>query len=373
MACHICGMNLELVTNFGEFFQVTSDCKPWFSGGLIGLCEICATIQKPVTEKWKHDISKIYSQYSIYSQGNGFEQPIFNQDGGLSEARSTVISNWLTSNIKLKKKGHLLDFGCGTGVFLVQFQKSNPNWELSGFDHNSKYKTIIESLKNAKGFFSDAIEQVNHKFDIISLIHSLEHIPNPTETLKSLSSLLTDEGIIVIQVPNFELSPFDILIADHCSHFTLLTLKNCLNISGFDIIKYEIDLAPKEITIIAKHKKAIENDNQSENSYVYYRELIKKQLNWLNQIIEQGRNQGAPLGIFGTSISATWLHENLSDRVDFFVDEDLNRAGGYHLKKKIFGIGEIPKSSQILMPLRRDIAVNIKNRLKLDCLILPPE
>ncbi|HWZ46729.1 MAG TPA: hypothetical protein VNX00_00740, partial [Herbaspirillum sp.] len=102
---------------------------------------------------------------------------------------------------------------------------------------------------------------------------------------------------------------------------------------------------------------------------------------WLQALVAQARQmQGgsAALGIFGTSISATWLAASLGAQVTFFVDEDANRIGRSHMGRPIYHPVDAPKASAALMPLRADIAQAIAQRFdqqfgQLGCrFVLPP-
>jgi len=84
---------------------------------------------------------------------------------------------------------------------------------------------------------------------------------------------------------------------------------------------------------------------------------------WLQELVEQGRATMGPLGIFGTSIAATWLGAALGDKIKFFVDEDVNRIGRKHMDRPIYSPSDAPKSLAVLMPLRADIAAAVKQRL----------
>ena len=42
------------------------------------------------------------------------------------------------------------------------------------------------------------------KYDVITLWHVLEHLPNLEEQIKNISSLLNNDGVLIIAVPNFK-------------------------------------------------------------------------------------------------------------------------------------------------------------------------
>lgn len=99
------------------------------------------------------------------------------------------------------KKGRLLDFGCGTGHFLV---KANRNkWETIGIEPSIKARN--QAIQKGLDIRKNLIEiKKEKKFDVITLFHVLEHVHNLDETLKQLLKLLKKRGTIFIAVPNHE-------------------------------------------------------------------------------------------------------------------------------------------------------------------------
>lgn len=96
--------------------------------------------------------------------------------------------------------GSLLDIGCGTGDFLVEAKKRG--WTTTGFEPNDK----ASELATKKGI--TIAKQLNdlpdHSFDVITLWHVLEHIPNLEEQIIALRRLLKPEGKLIVAVPNYK-------------------------------------------------------------------------------------------------------------------------------------------------------------------------
>ncbi|HKX85642.1 MAG TPA: class I SAM-dependent methyltransferase, partial [Flavobacterium sp.] len=99
-----------------------------------------------------------------------------------------------------KSKGSLLDIGAGTGDFLVT-AKAN-GWQITGIEPNENAKKLAVS----KGVnFENNIESIeNQQFDVITMWHVLEHVPNVEHQIKELKRLLKPNGTIIIAVPNFK-------------------------------------------------------------------------------------------------------------------------------------------------------------------------
>jgi len=103
-------------------------------------------------------------------------------------------------------KGKLLDIGCGAGFFIACLRRYG--WDVSGIDI-SEWATEFARKKLELNVFAGTVEdiQYNEKFDIITMYHILEHLPNPIESLKKVSEIIADGGVLIIKGPN--LSSFD--------------------------------------------------------------------------------------------------------------------------------------------------------------------
>jgi 2-polyprenyl-3-methyl-5-hydroxy-6-metoxy-1,4-benzoquinol methylase len=96
-------------------------------------------------------------------------------------------------------KGNLLDIGAGTGDFLVVAK--NNGWKIKGIEPGEKPKAI--AVNKGVSFANDLSELENNSFDIITMWHVLEHVPNLEFQIKELKRLLKPNGTILIAVPNF--------------------------------------------------------------------------------------------------------------------------------------------------------------------------
>jgi len=117
-----------------------------------------------------------------------------------------LVKNY-TLNQKLKlinsfntEEKTILDVGAGTGDFLKVCEKDN--WIINGVEPSEKARNFsIEKNINLKNNIS---EYKGTQFDVISLWHVLEHIPNLTEYINQLKKLLKPNGVLIIAVPNFK-------------------------------------------------------------------------------------------------------------------------------------------------------------------------
>ena len=120
----------------------------------------------------------------------------------------------LVRTISLKKKlnlinsfsseeKNLLDVGCGTGDFL-QIALDN-NWNVSGIEPNDQARKIANKKTNNSVFEIEQLLKFEaNSFDVITLWHVLEHLPNLEEHISVFNNLLKPNGTIIIAVPNYK-------------------------------------------------------------------------------------------------------------------------------------------------------------------------
>lgn len=107
-------------------------------------------------------------------------------------------------------KGNLLDIGAGTGEFLLTAKEGG--WNAKGLEPNEKARSIAEN----KGIsIAESLDSLpDNSFDVITMWHVLEHVPDLDAQIKTLKRLLKPDGAIVIAVPNYK--SFD---AQHYGNF----------------------------------------------------------------------------------------------------------------------------------------------------------
>lgn len=168
----------------GESFDLVFD----------GKLELLKTVPQPKFE----ELGKYYESQDYISHTD--------KKKGMLSGLYQIVKKW-----SLRKKcnlifeqnsgtGSLLDVGAGTGDFLKMAKEKE--WKVSGMEPNLQ----AAALASKKGIvLKNSLEEFNgRKFDVVTLWHVLEHIPNLDETIELLSSIVKSNGSLVIAVPNFK-------------------------------------------------------------------------------------------------------------------------------------------------------------------------
>jgi len=329
----------------------------------MGLCDSCGLVQAVTDDQWSTESQQIYTSYEIYHQGGGLEQTVFNPGTGIGRARSGSIVEGLLKAQELPKSGRLLDIGCGNGAFLRAFGRRLPQWRLNGSEFDTRHKPTVEAIPRVERFYSGSLEDIQGSFDLISLVHVLEHISGPTAFLSRIRKLIKPGGLLLIEVPDCKINPFFLVVADHASHFSPASLSAIVTKAGFNVCQAGDMWVAKEISLIAKNAEAgptpapgnpRTDAEQTFGNWVYLKGFALE--------AERAAGQGQ-FGIFGTSIAATWLNAQLGRAASFFVDEDPNRVGKMHEQRPIYAVKDIPAQASVFIALPTQLAKMIAARL----------
>lgn len=177
----------------------------------------------------EEDLGSYYEsdEYISHTDGNSslFEK-IYNQ------VRSYSLKKKLALVESKHAKGALLDVGCGTGAFLQTCK--NAGWKISGVEPGDKACSLAKTKVGDviyPSLFDDALN--GQQYDVITMWHVLEHMPDLHKTIERLKSLLKPDGVLIVAVPNY--NSYDALhygahwaaydVPRHLYHFSQQSIK----------------------------------------------------------------------------------------------------------------------------------------------------
>jgi SAM-dependent methyltransferase len=111
-------------------------------------------------------------------------------------ARKVMLRAKLRLIEKHHGKGRLLDYGCGAGAYLAHAQAQG--WATTGYEPSAEARNAAQPGLKIQSSPTD----LHGPFDVITLWHVLEHLPEPASDLDQLHKLLAPGGVLVIAVPN---------------------------------------------------------------------------------------------------------------------------------------------------------------------------
>ena len=155
--------------------------------------------------------------------------------------KSIALKNKLKLINSQSEKGRILDIGAGVGDFLSVAKKDG--WETIGIEPSEKAKAI--AIKKGVSFIESVADLENNSFDVITMWHVLEHVPDLENQIAELKRLLKPNGTILIAVPNFNSfdanyygnfwAAFDVPI--HLWHFSKTAIEKLFSRVDLKLIK----------------------------------------------------------------------------------------------------------------------------------------
>jgi 2-polyprenyl-3-methyl-5-hydroxy-6-metoxy-1,4-benzoquinol methylase len=146
---------------------------------------------------------------------------------------------------KYKKKGHILDIGCGRGLFLDIMRRHG--WSVAGVEFNEETASYAAETYGINVMTGNPQDWGFDKesFDVITINHVIEHVHKPAEMISECNRLLRKGGLLVIAVPNIyslqasagKGSWFHLDIPHHLYHFSEEGLFILLKKNSYKILK----------------------------------------------------------------------------------------------------------------------------------------
>ncbi len=174
-------------------------------------CSVCQSLS---IEKIPSNLGELYAKYP------GLKHPKRKKSRLRNWLRRYMIlhSNWLAKKLSsslasfddlrikaiygcdISRDSVILDVGCGSGWFVYELQELGFK-KSRGIDFalNEDLYPNDSNLISKKSLFD-----ISEKFDLITFHHSFEHLEDPEKVLKKTASLLSDNGICLIRIPNIE-------------------------------------------------------------------------------------------------------------------------------------------------------------------------
>lgn len=345
MKCLSCSQTLEIFYSINKPVTVSSDVRPVSKSIELYKCNHCQLIQKRTNKQYLDDVSKIYESYFAQSLAQGGDELL--QSGDVSYTRSELILGSVQKHIGTRKKH--IDIGCGSGVFLSA--SVSKGLDSYAQDISSNHQKEISGLVGENRFYVGGIDVIDQKFEVVSLIHVLEHIPDFNAFFENLKSIMEKDAILIIQVPYSLENLYDLFVYDHISHFSYRSLHSLLQ-KYFKYINLSENAVYKEIT-------AVVSDSPIQKAHVPEDAVFDREL--LDEFMGLSDGGGEEISILGSGPSALVAAQLLDGRFSHFIDEDARKQGNTLFGKAIKADAG---ASKVILPYPRKQAESIASRLK---------
>lgn len=222
------------------------------------------------------DLTRYYAEeYTLNNKGTAHEHQFVIDGQAIS--RSRFIFEWMETLIQKTgrhlKNLSLMEVGCGSGELLAHF----PNSIKKGIELNkaSAELALQKGLQVKNGTYQD----IEGQFDLIISFGVIEHVPSPTDFLKTLRKFLNPEGLLLIGQPIQDNQSYDIFFIDHLHHFFLPHLSAYFAKTGFHELAQHVGHGPMTnfslhlLQAASPQEKSVESQPSHWNLSGFYEEF----------------------------------------------------------------------------------------------------
>jgi 2-polyprenyl-3-methyl-5-hydroxy-6-metoxy-1,4-benzoquinol methylase len=313
MRCRICDSNLELLLEYNNMpkaaqnFPTFEDLDSEKGADLfVSQCISCGLVQlenEPVSY-----YKEVIRAAAFSEEMRGFRTKQFKQ---------------FVKKYSLQDK-KVVEIGCGKGEFLSLMKKAGADAHGIEYSDESVQYCLENDLEVEKLYIEKESDRIERgPFDCFFIMNFFEHLPDPNTVLRSLYQNLSDDGLGLIEVPNFDMilknNLFSEFINDHLFYFTKDTLKLTLELNGFEIIECSEIWYDYIISVVVKKRPKADLTN-----FFSHQLKIKYEL---QEYVSKRKN----IAIYGAghqSLAVISLAE-IGDKIKYVVDDATFKQGKF--------------------------------------------
>jgi len=211
----------------------------------------------------------------------------------------------------------VIEIGCGKGEYLSLLVESGT--DAFGIEHLAESVEFCQAsnLKVVEGYLPETNTPLEAgPFKAFFIMNFFEHLPDPNAMLKAMTANLTEDGIGLIEVPNFDMilqqNLFSEFINDHLFYFTEDTLRSTLNYNGFEIIECKSIWHDYILSTVVRRKQP--------KDLTYLTTFQNKIGNEIHQFLDE--QQGKKVAIWGAGHQALAVISlaKISTRIEVVLD-----------------------------------------------------
>jgi 2-polyprenyl-3-methyl-5-hydroxy-6-metoxy-1,4-benzoquinol methylase len=237
IVCPICNSRSSILVYGAKLpakFDEMAPPSPYSAHYQINRCVNCGlTYSSPVMND--HGVSRLYQDSSETNVNPGEEDNV----------RHTMALYYRLAAPHLRGRERMLDIGCDMG-FMLEAAKSDGFRELHGIEPVPAARSVAETIEGSlvtDKFFEQTDYPADY-FDLITLIHVLDHLYDPRVVLRQALKNLRPEGLVLAVVHNVR-SVLGLLLGERSPIFNLYhhyffdknTLAELFRRQGYGVVK----------------------------------------------------------------------------------------------------------------------------------------
>ena len=209
------------------------------------VCEVCGLV-------WNRLMRAEHEQEQFYRESNRTSKKISRRYLATRVVRAGCILEFLEGELRSGLRH--LDVGCAEGTLLTLTRARG--LDVTGLELDSWHAPFAREVRGLQVHSTtlEAAPLENGSFDLVSVVHVVEHLFDPVRTLQRAYQLLGDSGLLYVEVPNLN-QPLPGLRRffrhQHNFYFTSNTLRSLVSQAGFVLLRIGYSQRDASVQLLA--------------------------------------------------------------------------------------------------------------------------
>jgi 2-polyprenyl-3-methyl-5-hydroxy-6-metoxy-1,4-benzoquinol methylase len=334
------------------------------------LCRECSLIFRS-PRLTQNSIPYYYETY--YHPINYGKVDLSGQTALFKAGQGKKIFHLVSEFITAKREIAVLEVGAGTGSVLREFREEGLLYGITVNVLGTEYSSacIKQCENNGVSMIYGGLESLGlerQKFDLIILSHVFEHFIDLQAVLKKLKTLLSEEGIVYIEVPGiyaihrshyYDFSFVPYTTHAHMYDFISSSLNNVVEGAGFSNLYsnetveavYRVGNLKNRSTAEKSYENILFYLSFLEENYPYFKNNYERtkyllgsrngnvnydfshRMNHLNAHLFELKKQYQRIALYGNGVVGKFLHHELDSSIVVIVDQLYDQEKGIYPPK----------------------------------------
>lgn len=247
--CAICGTPCGPALYRTTERSLTSLCEIVAAPTAVYACPHCGHAQSAAFA----DVGAYYeSGYDILVDSEEEDQ-VYEVRDGVPRYRTQHQVETLLDKLGLEGAVDMLDYGCAKGSTLRVLCEHRSGIVPHLFDVSNRYQPFWQRFAKPQNCSAHALPPAwQERFDVVTSFFSLEHVPAPGDAMRKIAGLLKPGGIFYGIVPNVGTNIADLIVIDHCNHFTTPSLTWLVAEAGLELVDIDVQAHRGAFVVLAR-------------------------------------------------------------------------------------------------------------------------
>lgn len=321
------------------------------SNGKLAVCSDCGAVGNVCDESLHQSIATRFRGNEYFAtKKTDFHLSVPEFDGMVSPY---FLLARAISQVLGKFHPRVLDIGCLDGKLLLELERAMPGKRSCvGFDLSNHANKIFPRFDNFRLILRDFPKNIG-KFDLIIFNNSIQYIYELRKFMDFVAGILSENGAIVIRVPDMQMNPLTMAFGDQYWNFNWDNMETMLSYSGLSFSAFPDHYSHWFSRSIVGYAKFCTNQGAKRDAPNAH---VLDALDYLQSFPERLKAAELKVGtcknlyVLGTSLNAAISNSLLERGADGFVDENPAKLSGPFLGKPVIHPKDMTANDVVLLP-----------------------